>query len=180
MRLSNRLLSLVLFWPLATNPAGTAAQEITKPKSDSARVVVTEASSKHGVLRWKITNQNELAVFVYDFFLWGPALSVELLPEKTVFSTTPLAEQATCPPNRVAPVLLLVVGPGRSITGELQDERLRVLNGKAVSLRIAAGLDAYSVVDEAKRFFNSDCKHSPYDAIVRWGTIIESDARTVQ
>jgi len=113
---------------------------------------------------------------VYDFFLWGPALSVDHSAQKTIFNTTPLVEQASCPPNRFPPVLLLVIGPGRSISGELQDDRLKTLTGRTVSLRIAAGLDAYTVLDEAKKFFDSDCKHSPYDAIVRWGTIVESNA----
>jgi len=62
----------------------------------------------------------------------------------------------------------------------LQDDRLERLAGKAVSLRIAVGSDPYTVVDEAKQFFDSNCKHSPYDAIVRWGTIIESKTVKVQ
>jgi hypothetical protein len=147
-----------------------------KPKPTSVGVLITSATSKDGALRWTITNRNDLGLFVYDFFLWGPALSVDESPQKTIFNTTPVIEQATCPPNRVAPVLLLVIGPGRSISGELQDERLKNLSEKAVSLRIAAGFDPYSVVDEAKRFLDSNCKQSPYDAVVRWGTIVESGA----
>jgi hypothetical protein len=77
-------------------------------------------------------------------------------------------------------VLLLVVAPGRTITGELRDDRIEKLVGKAASLTVAVGLDPYTVVDEAKRFFDSDCKHSPYDAIVRWATIVESKAVKVQ
>jgi hypothetical protein len=180
MRLTVRLFPLVLVLHMVTNHGVAKAQAATKPKPNSVQLSITTASSKDAVIHWKVTNNNDLAVYVYDFFLWGPALSVEQSPDRTVFNTTPLTEQATCPPNRVAPVLLLVVAPGRTITGELQDERLKDLRGKGVALRVAVGLDPYSVVDETKRFFNSDCKHSPYDAIVRWGAIIESDAVKVE
>jgi hypothetical protein len=156
------------------------AQKWPKPRPDSVSVVVTSAFSTDGALHWAITNRNDVEVYVYDFFLWGPALSVDRSQEKTTFNTTPVVEQPSCPPNRVAPVLLLVVAPGRTISGELQDDHLKHLAGKAVSLTIAVGSDPYTVVDEAKRFFDSDCKHSPYDAIVRWGIIIESKTAKVQ
>jgi hypothetical protein len=42
-------------------------------------------------------------------------------------------------------------------------------------MRIAIFNDPYKVVAESKRFYNSRCKHSPYDAIVREGTIVESN-----
>ena len=156
------------------------AQKMPKPRPDSVSVAVTSAFSAQGALHWAITNHNDVAVFIYDFFLWGPALSVDRSAEKTTFNTTPVIEQPSCPPNRVAPVLLLVVAPGRTISGDLQDDRLEQLAGKAVSVTIAVGSDPYAVVDEAKRFLDSDCKHSPYDAIVRWGTIIESKTVKVQ
>jgi hypothetical protein len=156
------------------------AQKWPKPRPASVSVAATSASSTDGALHWAITNHNEVAVYVYDFFLWGPALSVDRSLEKTTFNTTPLVEQPSCPPNRVAPVLLLVVAPGRTITGELQDDRLKQIGGNTASVRIAVGSDPYTVVDEAKQFFDSNCKHSPYDAIVRWGTIIESKAVKVQ
>jgi hypothetical protein len=46
-------------------------------------------------------------------------------------------------------------------------------------MRIAVGADPYSVVEEAKRFMSSQCKHSPNDAIVRWGVLLESNAVSV-
>lgn len=172
--------SLVVLACLCALGGTGVAQSTTKPRPQSVKVTVTSASSADGTLQWAITNHNEVAVFVYDFFLWGPAFSVDESPEKATFNTTPVAEQASCPPNRVAPVLLLVVAPSRTIKGELQDERLKRLSGKSASLRIAVGRDPYTVVDEAKRFFDSNCKHSPYDAIVRWGTIIESKPARVR
>ena len=177
MKTVEQLISLAVLLSQLGNSA--FAQKMPKPRPDSVSVAVTSASTE-GILHWAITNHDQVAVYVYDFFLWGPALSVDYSPEKTTFNTTPVVEQPSCPPNRVAPVLLLVVAPGRTITGDLQDDRLERLAGKAVSLRIAVGSDPYTVVDEAKQFFDSHCKHSPYDAIVRWGTIIESKTVKVQ
>jgi hypothetical protein len=172
MKFAKQAISLAVL--LSQFGTSALAQKWPKPRPDSVNVAVTSAFSAEGALHWAITNHNDVAVFVYDFFLWGPAFSVDHSPEKTAFNTTPVVEQPSCPPTRVAPVLLLVVAPGRTITGELQDDRIGQLAGKAVSITIAVGSDPYTVVDEAKRFFDSDCKHSPYDAIVRWGTIIES------
>jgi hypothetical protein len=175
--MTHRFVAIALLLTIATSGV---AQVVTKPAPNTVEFVVTSASSADGAIRWAITNHSDGAVFVYDFFLWGPALSVDSAPEKTTFNTTPVVEQASCGPNRFPPVLLLVVAPGRTITGELKDQRITPLSGKAVSARIAVGLDAYSVVREAKRFMESNCKHSPYDAIVRWGRIVESKATTVQ
>ena len=172
MKFAKQAISLAVL--LSQFGTSALAQKWPKPRPESVSVAVTSAFSAEGALHWAITNHNDVAVFVYDFFLWGPAFSVDHSPEKTAFNTTPVVEQPSCPPTRVAPVLLLVVAPGRTITGELQDDRIGQLAGKAVSITIAVGSDPYTVVDEAKRFFDSDCKHSPYDAIVRWGTIIES------
>jgi hypothetical protein len=178
MKFAKQVISLAVLLSQFGNSA--LSQKRPKPRPDSVSVAVTSTFSTDGALHWAITNHNEVAVYVYDFFLWGPALRVDRSPEKTTFNTTPVVEQPSCPPNRVAPVLLLVVAPGRTIAGELQDDRLEQLAGNAVSLTIAVGSDPYTVVDEARRFFDSNCKHSPYDAIVRWGTIIESKTVKVQ
>lgn len=125
---------------------------------------------------WKITNALDVAVYVYDFYLWGPAYHIERLGDQVRIDTTPVVEQRSCPPNRFPPVLLLVIGPGRTIAGDFSDPEIRGLESKQVSVRIAVGSDPYSVVAEAKRFMSSRCQNSPYDAIVRWGTIIESNS----
>ncbi len=117
-----------------------------------------------------------MAVYVYDFYLWGPAYHVSATPDKTIIETTPLTEIRSCPPYRFPPVLLLLVGPGRTIEGDFTDPEVRIVSGKPVSLQIAVGTNPYSVVAEAKRFYSSKCEHNPYDAIVRWGTILESNS----
>ena len=127
-------------------------------------------------LHWKITNSLDVAAYVYDFYLWGPAYSLVRVGDRVRIDTTPVIEQRSCPPNRFPPVLLLVIGPRRTVTGDFSDSEIKGLEGKQVSLRIAVGSDPYSVVAEAKRFMSSRCQHSPYDAIVRWGTIIESNS----
>jgi hypothetical protein len=136
--------------------------EIARPITDSS------------LLHWKITNKLDVAVYVYDFFLWGPAYHVEQAGDRVTIETTPVKETQACPPNRFPPVLLLVIGPNRTIAGDFSDPVLN-LKDKTVSLKISVGGDPYSVVEEAKQFANSKCKHSPYDAIVRWGAIVESN-----
>lgn len=139
------------------------------------KVEVTKAAHRDGVLHWTITNNLETAVYVYDFYLWGPAYHIERAGDRVIINTAPVSQEASCPPNRFPPVLLLVVAPHRSIDGDFVDSELRDLDGKQVSIRIAVGSDPYTVVAEAKRFMSSKCAHSPYDAIVRWGTILESN-----
>ena len=137
--------------------------EIAKPIADGS------------LFHWKITNKLDVAVYVYDFYLWGPAYHVERVGDRVTIASAPVAEMAACPPNRFPPVLLLVIGPHRTVEGDFSDPELN-LKGKTVSLKISVGENPYSVVEKAKQFANSKCQHSPYDAIVQWGAIIESNA----
>ena len=111
-------------------------------------------------------------MFVYDFYLWGPALHVDTKADEVVVETAPVTEVRSCPPNRFPPVLLLVIAPGRTIEGDYTDSELEITGEEARLTSVAVGTKPYSVVAEAKRFYNSRCEHNPYDAIVRWGTIL--------
>jgi hypothetical protein len=144
------------------------------------RVEIERPVQKGALFHWKITNDMDIGMYVYDFYLWGPAYHVERSGERVIIDTAPTSEQAACPPNRFPPVLLLPIGAHRAIEGDFSDSELNDVDGKLVSLRIAAGSDPYSVVEDAKRFMSSKCKHSPYDAIVRWGTVIESNIVRVE
>jgi hypothetical protein len=146
-----------------------------KPNAQDVQLAIKADASGKSLVTWSITNNSKLAVYVYDFYLWGPTAWVERTGNRIVLSTAPTKEEATCPPNRFPPVLLLVIAPGRTIHGEFADSELKMPATADVSMRIAVGSDPYSVVAEAKRFADSNCKHSPYDAIVRWGTMIESN-----
>jgi hypothetical protein len=146
------------------------------PLREGVRLELTKPTQEGALVHWKITNTLDTAVYVYDFYLWGPAYHIERADSRLIINTTPVAEQASCPPNRFPPVLLLVVGAHRTIEGDFMDTAIKDAGGKLVSMRIAVGSDPYSVVEEAKQFMSSKCKHSPYDAIVRWGTILESNA----
>ena len=148
----------------------------TASQIKQVRIEATKALSKDALLHWKISNDSDLAVYVYDFYLLGPAYRVERDGSRVVFDTAPVSQEATCPPNRFPPVLLLVVGAHRSIEGDFTDPETKDLGGKQASIRIAVGAEPYTVVAQAKRFFKSQCRHNPYDAIVRWGTILESNA----
>jgi hypothetical protein len=96
--------------------------------------------SGKALLSWSITNNSKLAVYVYDFFLWGPTAWVERSDNRIMLSTPPTKEEATCPPNRFPPVLLLVVAPGRTIHGDFVDSRLKVPPNADLSMRVAVGI----------------------------------------
>ncbi len=147
-----------------------------KPKATDVRFEVQPDPTGKVLVNWSITNNSKLAVYVYDFFLWGPGQWNEQSKNRTVLGTAPSREEPSCPPNRVAPVLLLVVGPGRTIHGDFIDSRLVLVPKTNVSMRIAIFSDPYTVVEKAKSFAESGCKHSPYDALVQEGTIVESNA----
>jgi hypothetical protein len=141
---------------------------------EAVRLELSKPQQKGALLHWAVTNDLDVAVYAYSFYLWGPAYRVQRSSGHVFIDTTPVAEDPSCPPNRFPPVLLLVIGPHRTIEGDLTDPNVRDINQAGVSMRIAVGFDPYSVVAKAKAFERSNCKHSPYDAIVRWGRIIES------
>lgn len=137
---------------------------------------LSPSSNPKALFHWTISNHGSDSVFVYDFYLWGPAFRTQETSGTLNVETTPIKEEPGCPPNRFPPVLLLHIAPGRTVEGDFTDEYLKVGSNKSVSMSIAAGRDAYSVGDQAKAFYRSNCKHSPYDAIVRWGTIVNSNS----
>jgi hypothetical protein len=66
------------------------------------------------------------------------------------------------------------VRSGGVIEGDFVDTEVKKAGGNEASLKIAVGSEPNTVVEQAKRFYNSDCKHSPYDAIINWATFLES------
>jgi hypothetical protein len=146
-----------------------------KPKATDVHLEIQPDPTGKALVNWSITNNSKLAVYVYDFFLWGPAKWDDVKGDVTILGTAPTQEEAICPPNRVAPFLLLVVFPGRTIHGDFIDDRLKLAPKAKVAMRIAIFSDPYRVVEESKRFYESRCEHSPYDAIVREGTSVESN-----
>lgn len=143
--------------------------------ADKVNVEITRVSKDAGILHWKITNSSGGGVYVYNFFMLGPAYNIERSPGRLVFDTSPTVRVASCPPNRVAPLLLTFVRSSGVIEADFADDELKQAGGNEVSLKIAVGSEPYKVVEEAKRFYNSDCKHSPYDAIINWATFLESN-----
>lgn len=170
----NMLLKSIIFISLLSINGAAADQSKTAGKEVSVQI---SPSAHPGVLfHWKISNRGLQSAFVYDFYLWGPAFRIEQTDTILNVITTPIKEEPGCPPNRFPPVLLLHVGPGRSIEGDFEDESIKPKPGQAISLTLSVGTDGYNVGEQAKQFFNSNCKHSPYDAIVRWGNIINSNS----
>jgi hypothetical protein len=150
--------------------AGTKGPDVSKVSFE-----ITRASYKSGSLHWKIANNSDDGIYVFNFFLLGPAFHIERTPGRTVFETTPVVRKPGCPPNRVAPIALLFIRAGGVIEGDFMDAEVTKAVGNRVSLKIAIGSEPDTVDEEAKRFYNSNCAHSPYDAIVNWATLVESN-----
>ncbi len=160
---------LVLLFAVSNGRSATMPPDVNKMKFE-----ITRLSKDAGMLHWKLTNNSDDGVYVYNFFLLGPAYNIEHSPGKLIFDTSPIARAPSCPPNRVAPLLLLFIRSGGVIEGDFVDAEMQKTAGGEVSLKIAVGSEPNTVVEEAKRFSNSNCKHNPYDAVVNWGTLVES------
>jgi hypothetical protein len=149
---------------------------IKPPDTSKVQFEIMHLSKGAGLVHWKITNDSDAGIYIYNFFLLGPAYNIERSPRKLVFDTSPIVRTASCPPNRVAPLLLTFVRKGGVIEGDFVDQRIKEAEGSELSLKIAVGSESEKVVEEANRFYNSDCKHSPYDAIINWATFLESNS----
>jgi hypothetical protein len=163
---------LCLLFGLILCPIQAQQQDISR----DVRLEISGPTDSDSLLHWKISNAGSLSVYVYDFYLWGPAFRLEQQPSKTRIDTTPVKEEPACAPNRFPPVLLLRVEPGRTIQGDFKDNEIKVNPSDKVTFTIAVGIDPYAPEALVKRFYLSNCKHNPYDAIVRWGTIIDSNS----
>jgi hypothetical protein len=166
---------------LAAFALGTAlaaiAKDPPKPRATGISVQLTATHTRPDELHWKITNASNESVFVYSYFLYGPAYSTEAKPGKIILDTLPPSPEPGCP-NRFPPVLLLMVPSGDYRDGDFRDPALKALAGQTVSFKIGAGLDPYGVVEEANRirWKSGNCSKSPYDAIFEWATIFESNS----
>ena len=159
--------------------AFSGAADPAKLPQTAVQLEITRVSKSEGSFHWTLTNRSEVEVYVYDIFLLGPAFRIERFSEKVIFAATPIAMDASCPPNRYLPPLLLLVRSGGRIEGDFSDPEIRTVKANKVSFKIAVGPEPHTVVTKARRFLQSDCRHSPYDAIVLWGTIIESNAAEI-
>ncbi|WP_348261044.1 hypothetical protein P8935_14670 [Telmatobacter sp. DSM 110680] len=157
---------------LCVLPLSVAAQ---KPKPTDVQLQIQRTSTASAIVDWSITNNTKFAMYVYDFFLLGPAPWNDQEGDVSILGTAPMRQEKGCPPNRVVPVLLLALPPGRTIRGDFVDDRMNLDPKAKVAMRIAIFNDPYKVVEDAKRFLSSHCEHSPYDAIVLDGTIVQSN-----
>ena len=161
----------VLFVAVFTCIVGYAQQ-----RQGALHVELSRSMNHHALFHWKITNPGPESVYVFDFYLWGPAFRVRETTQKLVIQTTPEKESSGCPPNRFPPMLLLHVRPHGSIEGEFSDELLKLPPNKPVSMVVAYGTDPYELQEKAKLLFRSNCEQDPYNAVLQWGKLVESDA----
>ena len=83
--------------------SGLASAQPRKILQTAVALEIARPVQKGTLLHWKITNELDVAVYVYDFYLWGPAYHVEQGTDKVTIDTTPVTESPGCPPNRFPP-----------------------------------------------------------------------------
>jgi hypothetical protein len=144
--------------------------------SQDLKLEISRPAERKTLLHWKISNSSQQALFVFDFYLWGPAYRVEQNGKDTVIETTPIKDEQGCVPNRFPPMLLLHLRPGGIIEGDFEDDAITIPKDSRVSLVVAYGTDAYSLQDRVKKIFGSKCSESPYNAILQWGHLLYSNS----
>ena len=70
-------------------------------------------------------------------------------------------------------MLILRISPNDFREGDFKDPGIQSLASETVSMRIAVGPEAEHVTNEAYVAAKS-CKHSPYNVIFDWATILQS------
>nr|MDP9148233.1 hypothetical protein [Acidobacteriota bacterium] len=104
-----------------------------KSNIQGVTVTVTAVSPNMGSLHWKITNNSEVEVYVYDVFLWGTAFGINTKPDTVVFETSPTKIENGFP-NHVLPVLLLLIPAHADREGDFKDPEIGKCQGKKISL----------------------------------------------
>ena len=57
---------------------------------ERVRIEATKGFAAGSLLHWKISNDSDSGVFVYDVFLWGPAYSFERSTDRVDINTSPI------------------------------------------------------------------------------------------
>jgi hypothetical protein len=146
-------------------------------QSRSAIDVVLNISPSPGKsqLHWAITNRSAFAVYVYSYYLYGPAYSLTRGTATSTLDTSPRTLEDSCP-YIFPPVLLLRVPANDYREGDFRDPQLGNFHGKKIALSIGLGINPYTVVSRAAQLRKAkSCDKSPYNAIVEWSKIVESN-----
>ena len=139
------------------------------------RVQVLSVSKRTAQIHWRVTNSSHQAVFIYATFLYGPAFSTKSMPDHMFFATTATTESPECS-NEFPELRLKSLASGSSIEGIFKDPQLKRVKAKYISFLIGVGLDSETVTEGVKQARLSKICENPYNAIVRWQTIVESNA----
>jgi hypothetical protein len=165
----SRLFAIVVTLGFVLTAGVNASRQKTPITAFDVQLTTTAQKNQ---LHWKITNMSNTEIYIYSFFLYGPAYGTEDKTGSVIFDTLPPSLESGCP-NRFPPVLLLRVPPGDYREGDFRDDALNTMSGRTVLLKIGGGSEPYSVVAEADRirWKSRNCSKSPYDAIFEWATI---------
>jgi hypothetical protein len=145
------------------------------PGVSGVQVRLISASKRASQVRWKVTNTSPHAVFIYATFLYGPAFATRDMPGHMIFATTATTESSECS-NEFPPLRLKSLASGSSVEGIFKDPELKHVKAKYISLLIGVGPDSETVTEWVKQARLSKICENPYNAIVRWQTVVESNA----
>lgn len=151
-----------------------ATVQAQTPTLSDVRVQVLSVAKRSAQLRWRITNASSSTIYIYATFLRGPAFSVRTASDRLIIATTPVIANSQCP-NQFPNFRLELLSRGGSAEGTFKDPHLKSAGAKYISILIGVGADAQSVAEDVKRARQSSICENPYNAIVRWQTIVESD-----
>jgi len=138
------------------------------------QVQVLSVSRRTAQIHWKVTNSSTQTVFIYATFLYGPAFGTKKMPDRIIFATTPTAESPECP-NEFPGLRLKSLASGSSIEGIFKDLQLKHVEANSISFLIGVGSDSESVIEGVKQARLGNICENPYNAIVRWQTVVGSD-----
>jgi hypothetical protein len=91
-----RVVCICMVFLLAVSKGYSA---IKPPDTGKVQFEIMHLSKGAGLVHWKITNDSDAGIYIYNFFLLGPAYNIERSPRKLVFDTSPIVRTASCPPT---------------------------------------------------------------------------------
>jgi hypothetical protein len=138
-------------------------------------VTLTRASRKVGTVHWRIENHNDVSVYVYSNYLWGPVFPGEHKADPGVIDTAPNEKAGDSCPTDFPPMLVLIIPPNDFREGDFADPSLKTFEHDTVAFRIGVGPEAERVTNDVYRALKG-CKANPYNVIFDWSTTIESAA----
>jgi len=171
-----RLITLVVFlFAFAPQQRSTPRPAAASPPAHITHVElqVSKLSRIDGKFHWKISNHNNVSVYAYSTYLWGPALHLRRMRDADIFETTPTEKAGGGCPDNYQPPLMLQIPPNDYREGDFEDPAIKELSSSSIAFRIAIGPEPTRISQALYRVVK-DCRQNPFDVLYDWATILES------